>query len=222
MKNLALFIFFSFWGASIALAQFTPKKYVCQNPNGMEEILWIEPMPNDKGEVINQIYYQTNRQNARIQLIRADVPNLLAVETSFEVKFPQENKIYKLEYGQAGELICINPDGKKQIFLEAVADQDFMVYVSTNQGVSETLYVNYAFGIGAWYIIEYSSSKNPKRIRLQIVELGEKCKIKFPNDTQIYTLALQYDADNINNHTKHLIICTDAKGKAQTFRYKHK
>ncbi len=203
-------------GIEGAWAQFEPKKYTYQSANGTIETLWIEYEPNDKGDMIQRIYYQNNKQTKRIELQNLDKAN----DGETKVKFPNDAQVYVLKDGAAmGELICVNPDGKEQIFSEVVDERDFAVYVSNNQGVKETLYVKYAMGMGAWYIVEYSSSKQKSRIRLQIVEAGDKCKVKFPNDTQIYTLSLQYDENNINNHAKHFITCTDAQGKPQKFQY---
>jgi hypothetical protein len=218
MKKLLLFIALLL-GIECAWAQFELKKYTSKNTNGTIETLWIDYEPNDKGEMGKKIYYQSNSQKTRLELQNLEETK----DGETKVKFPNDSQIYILKDGTAmGELICLNPNGKTQVFSELVDEDSYLIYVSNNQGVKETLYVKYSLGMGAWYIVDYSSSKQKSKIRLQIVETGEQCQVKFPNDPQIYTLRLQYDENNTNNHAKHLIICTDAKGKAQTFRYKNK
>jgi hypothetical protein len=203
MKKL-LFSILLIFSLNLGWAQFEPTKYICKNPNGITETLWIEPQPpNTQGENQVHFFYQSSQQKTRTQLIY--VPR--ATQATFHVKFPNDPKIYALRYGkQMGELICTNPDGSEQTFLIAIDDKDFTTYISNNQGVTEKLYINYSFVVGAWNVIEYSSSNNSQRIRLRIVEAGEVCKVQFPNDSKIYSLVLNLDQMNPDIDASHFII----------------
>jgi hypothetical protein len=194
-------------------AQFEPKKYVFNKTNAPTETIWIEPQPND----LVKIYYQSSKQKARIQLISVENPHRTEKdgEFAYEVAFPNKKEVYKLKYGTAvDELICRNPDGSEQVFIWQPDYQDFTEYIAKNeQGEIETIYINYAFALGAWQLVEYKASKSAPKVRLKIIENNEACKVQFPQSDKTMSLSLKMT----DNNESHFIICKKTGGKEVKF-----
>ncbi|OJJ22840.1 hypothetical protein BKI52_00380 [marine bacterium AO1-C] len=101
-------------------------RLTCTNPNGSKQVFVSENKYISKGKngLIEYLYtqgpppsyfYNNNRNPKRIELLIVDGDMITGI---FKVKFPGSPKVYKLEGAPNGGILCTNPDGSKQIFIE--------------------------------------------------------------------------------------------------------
>ena len=194
-----------------SFAQFESRKYVCKNTNGSTETLYTEYTFPNEGPPIEHIFYSSSVNPKKIELIikLKNQPNF-----SYSVQFPNDPKIYYLSYNEDQSLICKNPDGSKQIFIEEIPEEDFSAYIyKSKDGSTETLYMCWRFAVGFLRVVEYSSSKNPVRQRLKLANNDKGYFVSFPNDTKLYRI----DVSMLLNGTQNQIICISPDGSKQIF-----
>jgi hypothetical protein len=201
IRKLSIVIFFFF--SNIILAQ---KVFNCKNSDGSTEKIILSSVGS------STIQYSSSKNNKEISL---EVVNFDHSGKLYEVKFPNESKIYRLELNETEErIICTNPNKTKQTFtIQKPTSLKESIYIVKNcDGSVERLHILSNEGYYG-YDVYYSSSKNTSKIRLIVTfysPLGISYvpeRIRFPKETKEYFL----------EWLPNKLICTNPDGSVQLF-----
>ncbi len=165
-------------------------------------------------KTLNEVRYWTDNNLDQVIL---KIKSGKVGDKNLIVTFPNSSKQYQLSFeNNFTDITCINSDESEQKFrivMHCIPSRSKFVF-GNDGAVKEYLYFDYYVTLKDIY---YSSSVNPNRILLEIIELDysnneTKIKVKFPNDTKVYTLKMG------NNDTQ--VTCTSPEGLVQTFYIK--
>lgn len=165
-------------------------KLISKNANGSEEYLYHH-------RKANFYEYATNTRPKRIRLI--NVKKIMVDGQKVQVvKFPGNKALYQLAATRF-QLICTNPDGSRQTFLEETK------YVCKGKYVTEYLYME-----GYSSAFYYDTNRSMSKVKLKILGGYQHNPIlKFPGGKDNYAQVMFMDNGNIE--------CKRPDGSRQTF-----